>query len=291
MGRVYKHPISVYKGDMGTALKFITVAVICYAAVIVWMYLSQKKMLYYPRTEHVASPDLIGLHYEDVTMQNELGNTIHGWWVPHPAPRFTVLFSHGNGGNVSHRLESLRIFHQMGLATFVYDYSGYGKSEGEPGEEAMRSDALTAWNWLVQTKNVPPSSIILFGRSLGGAVTARLAADVLDQGERPAGLVLESTFTSIPEMGAYIYPWLPVRYLARYQYDSTEALKGRDLPILFGHSPEDEIVPYELGRRLYTSYSGPKTFMEMRGAHNSGYLFMDDAYIKELEAFISTLEQ
>lgn len=276
---------------MGTALKLIGAAVICYGAVIVWMYLSQRKMLYYPKTEHVASPELIGLPYEDVTVLNGLGNHIHAWWVPHPDARFTILFSHGNGGNISHRLETLRIFHEMGISTLVYDYSGYGKSEGEPGEGAMRSDAMAAWNWLVKTQNVSPESVILFGRSLGGAVTARLAADVLDRGYRPAGLVLESTFTSIPDMGAYMYPWLPVRFLARYKYDSESALRGHDLPILFGHSQEDEIVPYALGRRLYTSYAGPKAFMEMQGGHNSGYLFMGDAYIKELEQFFSTLEK
>lgn len=291
MERVHKHLLSVYTGGMWTFAKIFAVGAVCYMLAALWLYISQKKMLFFPRTEHVAAPDLIGVDYEDVYLTNRLGTRIHGWWVPLEGARFTVLFAHGNGGNVSHRLETIRIFRELGLSILIYDYSGYGKSEGEPTEEGMYADARAAWDWLVGEQGVAPGRIVLFGRSLGGAVTARLAAELVAESLRPAGMVLESTFTSVPDMGAYMYPWMPVRSLAKYDYDSLEALADVDLPALFAHSENDEIVPYALGLRLYESYDGPKSFMPLLGDHNSGYMNMDRMYKDGLDSFLSELGQ
>lgn len=275
---------------MWTLLKIIAIAALCYGAIVVWMFLSQRKMLFFPRDEHAATPAEIGLDHEDIWLTNKLGTRIHGWWLPHENPRFTVLFAHGNGGNISHRLETFRILHTLGLSTFIYDYTGYGLSDGEPSEQGMEADALAAWEWLVKEKGIPPEEIVLFGRSLGGAVTARLAADISTNGNSPAGIILESTFTSVPDMGAYIYPWLPVRQLARYSYDSVDALSSVNLPALFAHSQDDEIVPYSIGLRLYESYQGPKTFFELSNDHNSGYLAMEQEYPDGLNQFLRKLE-
>nr|WP_321513315.1 alpha/beta hydrolase [uncultured Pseudodesulfovibrio sp.] len=291
MERVHKTCVSVYTATMWTALKILAFLGLCYAAVIVRMYFSQQKMLYYPKKEMTASPGDIGLTHTDIWITNRLGTRIHGWWLPHGAPRFTLLFSHGNGGNISHRLDSLRIFHDLGLNVLVYDYSGYGKSQGVPGEAATQADARAAWDWLVQEQGVAPDSIILFGRSLGGAVTAGLAAELADTTTPPAGLIMESTFTSVPDMGAYMYPWLPVKFLAQYNYDSTANLARIQLPSLFLHSPDDDIVPFALGHKLYQDYHGPKSFLELSGDHNSGFLFSGKVYPEVLNRYLSSLEK
>lgn len=276
---------------MWTVMKIVGVIALLYMAMVAWVFFSQRKLLYYPKRDLVATPNEAGLAYEDVRLTNELGTTIHAWWLPHDEARFTLLFSHGNGGNVSHRLESLRIFHSLGLSVLLYDYSGYGLSEGEPGEVATRADARAAWDWLVTEQNISPDTVILFGRSLGGAVTAELAARLIEENVVPAGLILESTFTSVPDMGAYIYPWLPVRQLASFQYDSEDALRSVRLPALFLHSKDDEIVPYALGRRLHEGYQGPKSFLELLGDHNSGYLFTGQVYTDGLGRFLSGLQR
>lgn len=281
----------MYTPCMWTTLKLIGVIALCYAAITAWVYFSQRKLLYFPTRTVVATPAEIGLEFKDVWLTNSLGTRIHGWWLPCDNVRFTVLFSHGNGGNVSHRLETFRILHGLGLSVMIYDYSGYGQSYGEPSEEATRADVRAAWDWLVQEQGISPESIILFGRSLGGAVTAGLAADLAVDRVSPAGLIMESSFTSVPDMGAYIYPWLPVRQLASYQYNSVVDLADVGLPALFAHSRDDEIVPYALGIELYESYQGPKSFMELRGDHNGGYMLMGRDYPEGLGRFLKALEQ
>ena len=289
--RVHKTIATVYGVLMWTFMKIIIAIVVCYSAIAVWMYLSQRKLLYFPSRTMAATPAEAGLDYEDIRLTNELGTELHAWWLPHGDARFTLLFSHGNGGNISHRMESFQIFHELGLSVLIYDYSGYGQSKGEPSEVATRADALAAWNWLVADKGISPDTIILFGRSLGGAVAAGLAGDLAGAGVSPAGIILESTFTSVPDMGAYIYPWLPVRQLARYQYNSMADLSDVRLPALFAHSQDDDIVPFELGRRLHDSYLGPKVFFELSGGHNGGYVLMGQAYLDGLNHFLTGLEQ
>lgn len=263
---------------------------LAYVVLAAWMYFSQGSLVYYPRPELAATPNDAGLAYEDVFLASGPETTIHAWWLPHERSRLTLLFSHGNGGNISHRLDTLRIFHNLGLSVLIYDYAGYGRSNGSPSEEATRADARAAWRWLTRERGINPGSIVLFGRSLGGAVAAELAAHVHGRGEPPAGLILESTFTSIPDMGALLYPWLPVRLLSRFNYDSREALRSVALPALFLHSRDDDIIPFELGRRLHDAYAGPKTFQELRGDHNTGFLHTGQAYADGLNRFLSGLE-
>jgi len=276
---------------MWTTFKFIGAAALCYALIATWVYFNQRSMLYAPRRDLVATPAGIGLAYEELWLTTSLGTRINAWWIPHPEARFTVLFCHGNGGNISHRLETIRICHELGLSVMIHDYSGYGQSDGEPSEEGTRADTRTAWDWLIHEKDIAPDSVILFGRSLGGAVAADLAGQLATKNIHPAGCILESTFTSVPDMGAYIYPWLPVRQLASYQYNSGQALQNVRVPALFAHSQDDDIVPYALGVELHSGYTGPKSFLEMRGDHNTGYIEMGEEYPVALNQFLRELEQ
>lgn len=287
---VHKTGFGLYGPGMWTFLKIAMFLAAGYAAVLGWVYVSQRRLLYQPSAVVEATPEVVGLGYADVWLTNRLGTRLHGWWVPCAGSRLTLLFCHGNGGNVSHRLESLRLFHELGLSVLVFDYSGYGRSEGTPSEKDTRADARAGWDWLVSEAGAEASGIVLFGRSLGGAVAAGLGAELAAGGVQPAGIILESTFTSVADMGARIYPWLPVRRLVRDRYDSVAALAGVRLPALFGHSPDDEMVPFELGRALYESYGGPKTFMAMRGGHNRGYMDMGPAYAEAFGRFLRTVE-
>lgn len=255
------------------------------------IYFSQRGMVYSPVRELVATPADMGLAYEDVHVRNSMGTELHGWWLPHPQPRFTLLFCHGNGGNISHREESFRIFHLLGLNVFIFDYSGYGRSQGVPSEKATRADALAAWKWLCDEKEVDPGQVLVFGRSLGGGVATRLTRDVHEKGQFPAGLILESTFFSLVDMGRSLYPWLPVGTLARYRYESGRNLEPLRTPALFIHSPEDNVVPFAQGKKLYVNYDGPKDFLQISGSHNSGFHESGSVYTSGLERFLSGLER
>jgi pimeloyl-ACP methyl ester carboxylesterase len=271
-------------------VKILALAAGAYLCLTLWVYLSQRGMLYRPTRTVAATPAEAGLAFEDVTLVSGRGTRLHAWWLPCPDARRVLLFCHGNGGNMSHRLESLRLFHDLGLSVLLFDYSGYGRSRGEPSEAATRADARAAWDWLMDRGTVP-GEVVLFGRSLGGAVAARLAADLTAEGVAPAGLILESTFTSVPDMGARLYPWLPVRLLTRDRYDSQAALAAVGLPALFVHSPEDDVVPWELGRALFHGYAGPKTFLELPGGHDHGFLLAGPAYPDGLTRFLGSLAE
>lgn len=253
------------------------------------IFFSQKGMVYFPTRELAGTPSERGLEYHDVHFENGMGTKLHGWWLPHEQAQYTLLFCHGNGGNISHRLDSFDIFHGLGLNIFIFDYSGYGRSNGTPSEQATQADARAAWKWLLHEKNIPADQIIIFGRSLGGGVAAALAGELQLSGQAAGALILESTFSSVVDMGRRLYPWLPVKALARFRYESVHHLQNVQIPALMIHSPQDNIVPFELGRVLYESYSGPKTFLEIIGGHNNGFMESGAPYVDGLERFIASL--
>lgn len=207
--------------------------------------------------------------------------SIHGWFVSSSAaPRRVLLFCHGNAGNISHRLDSLKIFHDLGLSVLLFDYRGFGRSQGKPSEVGTYLDADAVWEHLVTARGFAPGEIIVFGRSLGGAVASHVAA-----GRDAAALILESTFTSLPDLGAKFFPYLPVRLLARHRYDNMEHLQRVRCPVLVVHSPQDELIPFTHGRALYAAAPEPKTFLEITGGHNHGFLVSGDVYIEGLRRF------
>ncbi len=255
-----------------------------YAAVMGLIYLTQSSLLFLPDGKVSATPAQIGLAFSDVSVTTEDGERLHGWLVKAARARGTLLFFHGNAGNVSHRLESLRLFNRLGLDVFIVDYRGYGRSTGRPSEQGTYRDARAAWDWLVRERGESPRRIILFGRSLGAAVAVDLASE-----KRGAGLILESGFTSVPDLAAEIYPWLPVRLLSRFHYDSLSKIGRVGQPLLVLHSPDDEIVPYRHGRRLFEAASEPKRFQQMTGGHNDGFLRSGDGYLRGLKGFVDGL--
>src|SRR5665647_1262433 len=202
---------------------------IAYGGFALWLYISQSHLVFYPETgrEITASPNKVGLAYEDIHLNISDGISLHGWYIPAPQPRGTVLFLHGNAGNISHRLDSVQMFHRLGYSTLIFDYRGYGNSGGTPTEQGTCRDAETAWRYLIEQRHIPSCCIVLFGESLGGAVAAWLAAR-----QKPAALVIASGFTSVPDFAQHIYPYLPLRWLARIRYDTRENLRSVAAPVL-----------------------------------------------------------
>ncbi len=254
-----------------------------YGGFALLLYFFQARLVFYPETgrEIIATPAQIGLPYEDIQLKTPDGISLHGWYVTATQPRGAVLFLHGNAGNISHRIDSVKMFHRLGYSTLIFDYRGYGNSGGAPSEQGTYRDAEAAWRYLIEQRHIPSCRIVLFGESLGGAVGAWLAAR-----QKPAALVIASCFTSVPDLAGHFYPYLPVRWLARIRYDTAENLRAAAAPVLIAHSPEDEIIPFEHGRALFAAASPPKQFLELAGGHNDGFIFMREAWVKALGNFL-----
>lgn len=254
-----------------------------YGGLALLVYIFQSRLVFYPGIEReiVATPGQVGLPYEDIQLKTSDDVSLHGWYIPAPQSRGTVLFLHGNAGNISHRLDSVRMFHRLGYSTLIFDYRGYGNSSGAPTEQGTYLDAEAAWRYLTEQRHIPSCRIVLFGESLGGAVAAWLAAH-----QKPAALVIASGFTSVPDLGQQLYPFLPVRLLARIRYDTRENLRTVTAPVLIAHSPEDDIIPFEHGRALYAAANPPKRFLELAGGHNDGFIFMRESWVKVLGDFL-----
>ncbi|MCK4602008.1 MAG: alpha/beta hydrolase, partial [Phycisphaerae bacterium] len=199
--------------------------------------------------------------------------------------RATVLFCHGNGGNISHRLTTINMLHEMGLDVFLFDYRGYGRSEGAPSEAGTYLDAEAAWRYLTEQRALEAGRIVIHGRSLGGSIAAYLARD-----REPAALVVEQTPSSIPEIAADLYPFFPralVRWLSRFDYNTLDYVKAVKCPVLVIHSRDDEMIPFSHGRRIFEAAGEPKEFIELRGRHNDAFAVSEEIYRKRLGQFIS----
>ena len=254
-----------------------------YAGLALVLYFFQARLVFYPETgrEIIAAPSQVGLPYEDVRLTTDDGLSLHGWFIPAAEARGTVLFLHGNAGNISHRIDTLQMFHRLGYSTLIFDYRGYGSSGGTPSEQGTYRDAEAAWRYLTEQRRIPPCQIVLFGESLGGAVASWLAAR-----QKPAALVIASGFTSAPDLAQHFYPYLPVRWLAHLRYDTRKNLRAVAVPVLIAHSPEDEIIPFEHGQALYAAANSPKRFLELGGGHNDGFIFMRESWVRELKDFL-----
>lgn len=265
--------------------------VVGYGAIVGLAFAFQDQLLFQPSSRLLATPSDAGMEYETVDLTTEDGETLHGWWIPaadvsretrtSEVPTRTLLFFHGNAGNISGRLESVQQFHQLGLNVLIVDYRGYGQSTGSPSEEGLYKDADTCWEHLTDERGIAPDDIGIFGRSMGGGVATWLAAR-----HTPGAVILESVFTNVPDIGAHHYPFLPVRALATNQFDNESRVAEIDVPILVIHSREDRVVPFKLGRRVYEVATEPKQFLEIQGGHNDGFMVSSPTYLKTIGDFL-----
>jgi fermentation-respiration switch protein FrsA (DUF1100 family) len=259
----------------------LAIVLVLYLVLCLVAYFFQRRLIFLPQRALDATPDQVGLSYRDVFFHAEDGVRLHGWYIPAEDPCGTLLFCHGNAGNISHRLGSVGLFHDLRLNVFLFDYRGYGRSRGRPGEEGIRQDAWAAWQHLIGQEGMVPESIVILGRSLGGAVAIELASRVT-----PRAVIIESSFTSLVDLAIRHYPWLPLRLLLRIQFDAKDRVRQVTGPKLFVHSPQDEVVPYALGLRLYRQARHPKQFLRIRGSHNDGFLTSGALYREGVRAFL-----
>lgn len=251
---------------------------------VLYLRYIEKRSLFYPTREMEYSPKEIGLAFEEVTFKTKDNLNIYGWFLPCREAEWTVLFCHGNAGNISHRLQKLKFFYDLGCNVFIFDYRGYGRSEGMPSEKGLYIDAQAAYDYLL-SRRLKAGQIVGFGESLGGAVIVDLA-----YASRLAGLILEGTFSNAKDMVRIIYPFLPFWIFAS-RLDSLSKIKSITSPKLLVHSINDEIVPYKLGKKLYLAAAEPKEFLEMRGGHNSCFFESEDILKRKIADFLSRLEK
>ena len=249
--------------------------------------LIEKRFIFFPERELVGSPAELGLDYEEVHFLASDGVKLHGWFVPGDSDTTWIWF-HGNAGNISHRLENLALLNQkLGVSILLFDYRGYGRSEGDISEKGTYLDATGALEYLRTRGDVDPNRIVYYGRSLGSAVAVWLATE-----HAPLGTILESPFSSVRDMAKAAYPGLPLYLLVRTRYDSLSLMPSVSSPILILHGDLDGTVPISQGRKLYEAAREPKRFYTITGAaHNDTYITGGEPYFEALQAFLDSLRR
>lgn len=251
-------------------LTFLCISVASYVLVCVVAYAAQRSLVFFPGPPPRATPKDARLDYDEVSLETSDGERLHAWYIRPEGtrdapPRGAVLVCHGNAGTIGDRLHLARAFADMRLAVLLFDYRGYGKSSGTPSERGLYLDADSAYRELTSARGFAPERIVAYGESLGGAVAIELALR-----ERVAALIVESSFTSLADVGAKHYAWLPVRWITRYRFDSIGKIARVAPPKLFAHSRADEIIPFEQGLALFEEAREPKEFLETSGLHGVG---------------------
>jgi len=250
----------------------------------VWMYFQQPRMTFYPTRALDQTPADWGFDYEEVTLHTADDVQLHGWYIPSQPTQQVLLFFHGNAGNISHRRDSIELFHRLGLNVFIIDYRGYGKSEGTADEQGLYQDASAAWRYLTGEKGFANDQVLIFGRSLGGAIAARLASGV-----QARGLILESTLSSARDFARTAFPALSRLVFTRYNFNTAENVQRVNYPVLVLHSPDDEIMPFQLGEKVFRSANEPKRFVRMQGGHNNGFLQSQPRYEQAFDSWLKAI--
>lgn len=252
---------------------------------IIFVYIKyiENKGIYFPTNKIEFYPSSLGLPFEDIYIKTEDDIKINGWFIPYNNAKYTLLFFHGNAGNIGHRIQKLHMFWKLGVNLFIVDYRGYGQSEGRVSEKGFYLDAKAAYDYLVNSRGILPKQIILYGESLGIAVVVDLASLV-----EVKALILEGAFSRGKDIAKKIYPFLPT-FLFSNQFDSLEKIKKVKAQKLFIHSRDDEVIPYELARKLYNAADEPKEFIELVGGHNDAFWVSEKKYISSINSFLERL--
>ncbi len=250
---------------------------------LLWGCEMETGFIFHPTAEIVQTPKEFDLTYEDIYFTTADGVRLNGWYIPSAVEGPTLLWFHGNAGNISHRLHNLRLVHEkLKTHIFIVDYRGYGKSEGQASENGTYQDAQAALQYLQRQKNIDLKYLVIFGRSLGAAVAAHLAAQ-----ENAAAVILETPFASIAEMAKVAFPFLPLGPFLKTRYDVLKIIPLAKSPVLVIHGDQDDIVPYAQGRKVFEAAHEPKEFYTIQGAsHNDTYLVGGEPYFSVLRNFI-----
>ena len=262
----------------------LSLLLLLYLSAALLLFLLQEKLLFKPSWELFRFPDSDGMDYQDIDLKTPDGLTLNAWYIPVEGSPYTVLMCHGNAGSLSHRIGTVKMLHDIGLSVFIFDYRGFGISEGKPSEKGMYIDAEAAYAYLVGDLGVSPDRIIIWGRSLGGPVAAKVASE-----SSCSGTVLESTFTSYCDMAKIKFPYFPSKLLAKFKFSTIDYVACITSPVLIVLSMDDEVVPFWMGEELFMHCKEQKTFVSMTGSHNNTYFECQDIYIPTLERFFASL--
>ncbi|MBL9128974.1 MAG: alpha/beta hydrolase [Verrucomicrobiales bacterium] len=252
-----------------------------------WLFLRwfEQHNVYHPTRDWWSQPQTHHPSAETVRFRTADGLELSAWYLPaaptSPHHRVAVLVSHGNGGNISHRGPLYALLRDLGVHVLAYDYRGYGQSQGKPSEQGTYADVEAAAGWL-RSRGFSNSNIVAWGESLGGGVSSEFAHRHPDL----RGLVLQSTYTSLLDLGSELFPFLPVRTVARYHYDTISKLPGIRVPVLVLHSREDTLIPFHHAERNFAAANAPKLFREVRGDHNDQPTVEPELFAKALREFL-----
>jgi fermentation-respiration switch protein FrsA (DUF1100 family) len=257
--------------------------VIFIAASVVFYTWIENRFVFYPQSSFDLTPEELRLEYKDVYFNSGDGNSLHGWFFPLQTGGPVILFFHGNAGNISHRLENVRLLTERNLQVFIFDYRGYGKSTGNPSEKGIYVDGQAAYDYLVEKEHISPGNIVLFGRSLGGAVAIETA---LNRDAR--SIIVESAFASIKDMAKTTFPFNFLSSILPSHYDNLNKISEIGVPKLIMHGEEDEIVPFSMGKRLFEAAREPKFFYTIKGAgHNDTFTAGGEEYFENFVSFVN----
>jgi fermentation-respiration switch protein FrsA (DUF1100 family) len=271
----------LYK-EMFVFIKLILILFAGFTVISIIFYCCQSLLLYQPGRRVFSTPADIGLSYEEVCLTTPDGLRLNAWFTPADNAVFTVLYCHGNGGNLAYYLDVVQFLHTLNLSCLAFDYRGYGKSDGKPSEQGTFLDAQTAYYWLINEKNIPPEKIIIYGWSLGASVAALLSSKT-----DSAALVLDSAFTSYVDIAKRFFPFLPVKTFAKFRYDTIDYVKEVHIPVMIIHSRNDETTPFKFGKRLFDAANEPKKFVEIYGRHNNAFQSSADIYKESWQEWLT----
>lgn len=248
--------------------------------------LLEAKSLYIPTSDLKGNPVDLGLQYENVTFKTVDGINLNSWFIPGNDAKFTFLYCHGNWGNISDRLDKIKFFHNLGVNFFIFDYRGFGKSKGTPGEKGLYKDAQAAFDYLLTRKELDKSKIIVYGKSLGGPVAAELCIN-----RNAKALILEGSFASVIKRVQQKIPFLPAQLLVSQKFDTLAKVKKINIPKLIVHGQQDEIIKFEHGKLIFEKASVPKEFLPFQGGHNDDVFVTSEKYMADLRLFLEEIEK
>jgi len=247
----------------------------------VYFFLLEQQSLYYPTKVITQTPSVYKIPYEDICVDTIDKKKLHGWFVPAAGSQITVIYFHGNAGNISGRLHKVRFFHELEVNLLIADYRGYGKSTGIPTEKGLYIDADALYDYLVAIKHIRPEDIVVYGKSLGAGVAVELATR-----RNIRALIVEGGFDSVVSVAGDLYPFLPARLIVSQQYDNARKISRLHIPKLIVHGLQDDVMPIKYGRRLFDAAAEPKQFLPFPGGHNEDVYVVSDEYKQKLRAFL-----
>ncbi|MGM0607384.1 MAG: alpha/beta hydrolase [Candidatus Muiribacteriota bacterium] len=257
------------------------VLILFFTFILVFFRFFQNKLIFFPVKSLSITPKNYNLDFENIIIKTDNNFIVRGWFIPGDKNRETILFNYGNGGNMSYHIDRAAFYNKLGFNSLFFDYPGYGKTEGKLTENNLYSSAENCYNYLINEKEIQESDIIIWGWSLGCAPAAKLASK-----NNPKALIVESGFTQIKEIGGYHYPFLPIKQMARYYFPTVDFIKKVDIPMLFIHSADDEIIPFFMGKKLFEEAEGDKKFVTINGSHNDSFFVSKSIIENNLSLFL-----